>query len=84
MAVAAIERASIRATEASWPCAGIDPSRFGKFRVVCRTQRALLAGVSPAPKQGPQKAVRITAPAAISFSMERFLISSRNIGWLAG
>lgn len=54
-AVAAMERASIRHTPANWPSAGLDPSRLGKFRVVCRRLKPLLAGTSPAPKQGPQK-----------------------------
>lgn len=33
-----------------------------------------------APKQGPQKALRIDTPALRSFSMERFLIKSRKTG----
>ena len=32
-AVAAMERASIRATEAIWPFCSLEPSRFGKFLV---------------------------------------------------
>ena len=54
-AVAAMDRASISTTPDSWPSPGLDPSRLGKFRVVWRMDRPLLAGTSPAPKQGPQK-----------------------------
>ena len=64
--VAAMLRASIRATPASWPLPGLEPSRLGKLRVVWRMDSAPLAGTSPAPKQGPQKAVRMVAPLAIS------------------
>ncbi len=64
-AVAAIDLASIRATEASCPPSGFEPSRFGKFLVVCLMLSPLLAGVSHAPKHGPQKAVLIVAPADI-------------------
>ena len=82
--MAAIDRASISATAESWPAPGFEPSRFGKFRVTWRMHSASWAGVSPAPKQGPQKAVRISAPAWISFSTEPALVSARETGWLAG
>ena len=42
------------------------------------------AGTSPAPKQGPQKALRMLAPQAISFSNAPVRISSIRTGWLAG
>ena len=45
------------------PSPGLEPSRFGKLRVVWRMENSPFAGVSPAPKQGPQKHSRITAPA---------------------
>ena len=35
---------------------------LGKFLVECLMLNALFAGVSPAPKQGPQNAVLSTAP----------------------
>ncbi len=44
---------------------GLEPSRLGKLRVVWRMDSAPLAGTSPAPKQGPQNAVRMVAPLAI-------------------
>ncbi len=72
-AVAAMERASISATEEIWPFWILEPSRFGKFLVVCRILNALLAGVSPAPKQGPQNAVFTTAPVPISSARTPFL-----------
>ena len=68
-AVAAIERASMRATAESWPSPGLEPSRLGKLRVVWRMESPLFAGVSPAPKQGPQNAVRTVAPASIRSAM---------------
>ena len=37
--------------------------------------KALLAGVSPAPKQGPQNAVFITAPVSKIEAAQPFLIS---------
>ena len=55
-AVAAMERASMSATEEIWPFCSFEPSLLGKFRVECRMLNALFAGVSPAPKQGPQNA----------------------------
>ena len=55
----------MRATALSWPFPGLEPSRLGKLRVVCRMERPLLAGVSPAPKHGPQNAVRTMAPASM-------------------
>ena len=64
-AVAAIERASIRATEEICPLWILEPSRFGKFLVEWRILKALFAGVSPAPKHGPQNAVFTMAPVSI-------------------
>ena len=55
------------ATVETCPLEGLEPSRLGKLRVVCRMESAPCAGVSPAPKQGPQKAVFITAPASMKF-----------------
>ena len=75
-AVAAIERASIRATDEIWPFWSFEPSRFGKLRVECLIENALFAGVSPAPKHGPQKAVLSTAPVSIILAAHPFLISS--------
>ena len=83
-AVAAIDLASISATEASCPAFGFEPSLFGKFRVVCLMLRLLLAGVSHAPKQGPQKAVLTVAPAVIRSSRVPFSTSSIFMGWLPG
>ena len=79
-AVAAMLRASINATAAICPWPGLDPSRLGKFRVLCRIDRPLLPGVSPAPKQGPQKAVFTTAPAAIRSPSIPFFIKSMYTG----
>ena len=75
-AVAAIERASINATEAICPLCTLEPSRFGKLRVECLMENPLFAGVSPAPKHGPQNAVFITPPAAIILAAAPFLTSS--------
>ena len=75
-AVAAMERASISATEEIWPFCSLEPSLLGKFLVEWRMLNALLAGVSPAPKQGPQKAVFITAPVSSRAAAQPFLISS--------
>ena len=75
-AVAAIERASINATDAIWPFCTLEPSRFGKFLVECRMENALLAGVSPAPKHGPQNAVLTIAPVSINFATAPFFTSS--------
>ena len=83
-AVAAMERASISATAAIWPFPGLEPSRLGKLRVVCRMLNPLWAGVSPAPKQGPQNAVRITAPAPISSVTAPLVIRSASTGWEEG
>ena len=83
-AVAAIERASMRATEAVCPSRGFEPSRFGKFLVVWRRLKPRFAGVSPAPKHGPQKAVLTTAPADIRSSRHPFAASSIIAGWLPG
>ena len=54
--------ASIKATEAIWPSFGLLPSLLGKFLVVCLIDNSSLAGVSPAPKQGPQNASLNMAP----------------------
>ena len=51
---------------------GLEPSRFGKLRVAWRMLSALLAGVSPAPKHGPQKAVFTMAPVAMRSAMAPF------------
>ena len=83
-AVAAMDRASIRHTPANWPSAGLEPSRFGKFRVVCRRERPLLAGTSPAPKQGPQKLGLMTAPVSSRSAVVPILVSSRLTGTLVG
>ena len=83
-AVAAMERASIKATAESCPFPGLEPSRLGKLRVVWRTERALLAGVSPAPKQGPQNAVLIVAPAPMRSAMAPFFTKSKKTGWDEG
>ena len=42
--------------------------------------RVLLAGVSPAPKQGPQKAGFITHPASMSLAAVPFLVTAREMG----
>ena len=44
----------------------------------------LWQGVSPAPKQGPQNAVRMIAPAAIRSEMAPFFTRSANTGWEEG
>ncbi len=44
----------------------------------------LFAGTSPAPKQGPQNAVFITAPASISLFMHPILLRAYATGWLCG
>ena len=79
-----MERASIRATEAIWPLCSLLPSLLGKFLVEWRMLKALLAGVSPAPKQGPQKAVFMTAPVSRIVAAAPFLISSMYTGMEAG
>ena len=83
-AVAAIERASISATEEICPSPGFEPSRLGKFLVVWRMLNPWFDGVSPAPKQGPQKAVFTTAPASIRAPTEPLPMSSSIAGWLPG
>ena len=83
-AVAAMERASIRHTAANWPSPGLEPSRLGKLRVVCRRDRPLLAGTSPAPKQGPQKLGLMMAPEASRSAVEPTFISSRDTGTEVG
>ncbi len=83
-AVAAMERASISATEAICPLVTLEPSLFGKFLVECLMLNPPLAGTSPAPKHGPQNAVRTVAPAPISFSTAPFFTSCIKTGWLAG
>ena len=80
-AVAAMERASMRATAENWPLPGFEPSRFGKLRVVWRMLKALFAGVSPAPKQGPQKAVLNIAPAARRSATAPLRTKSMYTGW---
>ena len=82
--VAAMERASISATPAIWPLPGLEPSRLGKLRVVWRMDSEPLAGTSPAPKQGPQKAVRTVAPPAIRLARAPIFISAIMVGWLEG
>ncbi len=72
------------ATAESWPPDGLEPSRLGKLRVEWRMDSAPLAGVSPAPKQGPQKAFLSTAPAAISLAVEPLRTRARACGSLAG
>ena len=82
--VAAMLRASISATPASCPLPGLEPSRLGKLRVVWRMDSAPLAGTSPAPKQGPQNAVRMVAPLAIRSVRTPVRVSSIMMGWLPG
>ena len=72
------------ATDAICPFPGLLPSRFGKFLVVWRILKPLLQGVSPAPKQGPQKAVRMIAPASIRSEIAPFFTRSENTGWEEG
>ena len=57
---------------------------MGKFRVVWRMLKPLLQGVSPAPKQGPQNAVRMMAPASIRSDTAPFFTRSENTGWEEG
>ena len=83
-AVAAIDLASMRATDDICPFCSLLPSRLGKFLVECLIENALFAGVSPAPKHGPQNAVLSTAPVSRSFAAHPFLISSMYIGIEAG
>ena len=45
---------------------------------------APLKGTSPAPKQGPQKAVRMVAPEAIRLDRAPALSRAIITGWLAG
>ena len=71
------EITSIRATALIWPSPGLEPSRFGKLRVVWRMENSPLAGVSPAPKQGPQKHSRKMPPAETMSATAPFLTSSR-------
>ena len=79
-----MERASISSTPDNWPSPGLEPSRLGKLRVVWRTERALLAGTSPAPKQGPQKQGLKRTPASSSACCTPFCISSRFTGMEGG
>ena len=83
-AVAAMDRASIRTTPDSCPSPGLDPSRLGKFRVVWRMDRPLLAGTSPAPKQGPQKQGLKRAPASSRDCCTPLWMSSRFTGTEGG
>ena len=68
----------------SWPLPGLLPSLLVKFRVVWRIESPLLAGVSPAPKQGPQNAVLTTAPAAIRSVIAPFFTRSMKTAWEDG
>ena len=63
---------------------GLDPSRLGKFLVECLILNALFAGVSPAPKQGPQNAVLRIAPVSRIAAAAPFFTTSMNIGVEAG
>ena len=76
--------ASMRHTAANWPSPGLEPSRLGKFRVVCRRLRPLWAGTSPAPKQGPQKLGLMTAPLCSRSAVAPIFVSSRLTGTLVG
>ena len=58
----------------------MEPSRLAKFRVAWRMDSVPLAGVSPAPKQGPQKAGFITHPASIRVAAVPFLVMAREMG----
>ena len=82
--VAAMERASISATEDICPFCSFEPSRLGKFLVEWRILNAWFAGVSPAPKQGPQNAVLSTAPVSISAAAQPFFTNSIYTGMEAG
>ncbi len=53
-------------------------------RVARRIDRPLLAGVSPAPKHGPQNAVRTIAPACMRSNAAPLLAISKNTGWELG
>ena len=75
-----MERASMRATADICPCPGFEPSLLGKFLVVWRMEKPLWLGVSPAPKQGPQKAVFMTAPASARSAKMPFLMESMYTG----
>ena len=79
-----MERASIRHTAANWPSPGLEPSRLGKLRVVCRRLRPLLAGTSPAPKQGPQKLGLMTAPVCSRSVVTPSRVSSSETGTEVG
>ena len=83
-AVAAIDLASISATDDICPFCNLEPSLLGKFLVECLIENALFAGVSPAPKQGPQNAVLTIAPVSMRSARRPFLASSIYIGVLAG
>ena len=83
-AVAAMERASMSATDAICPSAGLEPSRLSKFLVVWRTEKPLLQGTSPAPKQGPQKQGLSTAPLSIRAAAAPLLTSAILAGWEPG
>ena len=79
-----MERASMSATPDICPSPGLLPSRFGKFRVVWRMENSPLAGVSPAPKHGPQKHSRMIAPAEAMSVSAPFFISWIYAGMLPG
>lgn len=77
------ERASISATAAIWPFPGLEPSRLGKLRVVCRMLNPLWAGVSPRRSRDRERGADhgsradqlVTAP---------WLIRSASTGWEEG
>ena len=79
-----MDRASIRATEAICSSLGLEPSRLGKFRVVCRMAMDPLEGTSPAPKQGPQKEGFKMTPAEMRVPATPVFSSSISTGPLAG
>ena len=76
-----MERASMRATGGELAAARLRASRFGKLRVVWRMLKALFAGVSPAPKQGPQKAVLNIAPGGQKIGTAPLRTKSMYTGW---
>ncbi len=83
-AVAAMDLESIRATALICPSPGLEPSLLGKFLVVWRSERPLLAGTSPAPKHGPQNDGLITAPASSRASVLPERVRARLVGTLVG
>ncbi len=77
-------RASISATKLICPSPGLEPSRLMKLRVVWRMEKAPLAGVSPAPKQGPQKASRSITPLSTRSAATPLRLMASVTGWLPG